>query len=210
MMRVRARFAHAGGLLAVVLAARAFAFGFADHPSKPVDLGGRWQLNTALSDDVHAQLAAHQAKLRALMEKARRRAPRQIGPSLYPSEEEVLGSGPIRMTAEPLLTVERYDRLRIDQTSERFAVEAENPAGHVDHQSYDPGEKSVVSFGAGVADRRAGWKGKTFVIDTRAPSSGARREESYALDAMDHLVVQTIISGRGPKLEIKQVYDRAR
>src|SRR5262249_36363217 len=149
-----ARRAGGVGVLALLLAARVFAFGFADHPSKPTDLGGQWQLNTALSDDVNKQLEAHQAKLRALMEKARRRAPRQIGPSLYPTEEEVMGSGPIRMTPEPLLTVERYDRLRINQSSERFAVEAQNPSGHIDHQSYDPGEKSVVSFGAGVADRR--------------------------------------------------------
>jgi len=29
------------------------------------------------------------------------------------------------------------------------------------------------------------------------------------LDPTNHLVVLTLISGRGPKLEVKQIYDRA-
>ena len=197
-----------GTLLLVGLATRAIAFGFAEQPSKPVALGGTWQLNGALSDDVHKAVAEHQQKLVAAMEKMRRRMPRQQEPSLYPTEEEAIGPGPSRMIREPMMSVESYEHLKIDQTPDHFVIDRESPSGHIDHQSYDPGESSVVSFGAGVADRRAGWKGKSFVIETRAVS-GVRRQETYQLDAMAHLVVQTVITGRGPKLEVKQVYDRA-
>jgi len=103
--------------------------------------------------------------------------------------------------------VERYDKLTIEQTAEHFVVQVENPSGHTERRSYDPGESSVVSFGPGVADRRAGWKGRSFVVETRA-LNGARRQEIYVLDAANHLVVLTVISGRVPKLEVKQVYDR--
>src|SRR4051812_32917988 len=101
-----ARAGAVAGVLALLVTMRALALGLSEQPSKPVDLGGHWQLNAPLSDDVHALVAAQQQKLRGQIEHARHRAERPQGFPLYPTEEEVLGSGPIRMTPEPLLTVE--------------------------------------------------------------------------------------------------------
>src|SRR5690348_5415264 len=76
-------------LLLFAASTQAGAFGFADKPSRPVDLGGSWQLNAPLSDDIPKRIAAYEDKVRAEIEKMRRRMPRQQGPSLYPTEDEV-------------------------------------------------------------------------------------------------------------------------
>ena len=196
--------------LSLLAGAAAMASGYAQQPSKPVELSGSWQLNGALSDDIQKLVEEQRAKLRKLREREseRRRPERDPEAGLYPSEEEVMGPVPTASLQRPELAVERYDRLTIEQTSEHFVVQVENPSGHIERSSYDPGAQSVVSFGPGVADRRAGWKGRSFVIETRA-LNGARRQEIYMLDGANHLIVRTVISGRGPKLEVKQVYDRA-
>jgi len=196
--------------LSLLVSTAALAFGYAQQPSKPVELGGSWQLNSALSDDIPKLLEEQRAKVRKLRERERERRRHERPPDagLYPSEEEVVGPIPTRSLQRPELSVERYDKLTIEQTAEHFVVLAEGPSGHVERRSYDPGESSVVSFGPGVADRRAGWKGRSFVVETRAVS-GARRQETYLVDSANHLIVLTVISGRDPKLEIKQVYDRA-
>jgi len=195
--------------LSLLAGAAAMASGYAQQPSKPVELSGNWQLNSALSDDIHKLIEEQRAKLRKLREREteRRRLERDPEAGLYPSEEEVLGPVPPPSLQRPELSVERYDKLTIEQTTEHFVVQVENPSGHTERSAYDPGERSVVSFGPGVADRRAGWKGRSFVVETRA-LNGARRQETYMLDAANHLVVLTVISGRGPKLEVKQIYDR--
>jgi hypothetical protein len=175
------------GLVLLVASSFAVARGFAEAPPQGVDLNGTWTLNTALSDDPRKILEAERAKMRG------RRA------ELPPFARRHDSGDEIEMPAT----------VTISHSPGRFLITSPAPSGEVQKSEYRAGSKSVVSVRGGVADRNVGWKGKTFIIATRAVE-GAHREDRYSLDKDGRLLVVTETREEGlPRREIKRLYDRA-
>jgi len=190
----------------------------AELPSKSVDLTGEWQLNKAQSDDVQKLL---QAQFKTMSEREDR-MPREMGPMRRPLEgmtrrtgEDELseeqrdpgGIRKIRKQREERFTsmVQAPERMQITVNGTRFIVKHEES-----RDEYRAGERSVVSFGRGVADRTAGWRGSVFIVATRGVEGGSK-EERYSLDPQGRLLLVTKLSGdRMPAVEIKRLYDRAK
>jgi hypothetical protein len=174
------------GLMLLIAGSLAVARGFAEAPPQGVDLNGTWTLNTALSDDPQKILEAERAKMRG------RRA--ELPPFAKRHE-----SGGIEMP----------ETLTISHGAGRFAITSPTPSGEMQKSEYRAGTKSVVSVRNGVADRNVGWKGKTFIISTRAVEGG-HREDRYSLDKDGRLLVVTETREEGmPRREIERLYDRA-
>jgi hypothetical protein len=175
------------GLMLLAASAIAAARGLAEAPPQGVDLNGTWILNTALSDDPKKILEAERTKMRG------RRAER------HPFAKPHDGSDEIEMPAT----------LTISHSAGSFAITAPTRSGEVQKSEYRAGTKSVVSVRNGVADRNVGWKGKTFIISTRAVE-GAHREDRYSLDEDGRLLVITETRAEGmPRRKIGRLYDRA-
>lgn len=175
------------GLVLLVASSLAVARGFAEAPPQGVDLNGTWTLNTALSDDPRKILEAERAKMRA------RRA------ELHPFAKPHDSGDEIEMPAT----------LTLSHSAGRFAITSSTRSGEVQKSEYRAGTKSVVSVRNGVADRNVGWKGKTFIISTRAVEGG-HREDRYSLDKDGRLLVVTETREEGiPRREIERLYDRA-
>ena len=190
----------------------------AELPSKTVDLTGEWQLNKAQSDDVQKLL---QAQFKTMSEREDR-MPREMGPMRRPLEGMTRRTGEdelseeqrdpggilkIRKQREERFTsmVQAPERMQITVNGTRFIVKHEES-----RDEYRAGERSVVSFGRGVADRTAGWRGSVFIVSTRGVEGGSK-EERYSLDPQGRLLLVTKLSGdRMPAVEIKRLYDRAK
>jgi hypothetical protein len=174
------------GLL-LVASSLAVARGFAEAPPQGVDLNGTWTLNTAQSDDPRKILEAERAKRRG------RRA--ELSPFAKPHDRGDEIDMPATVT--------------IAHSAGRFSISSPTPSGEMQKSEYRAGTKSVVSVRNGVADRNVGWKGKTFIISTRA-IDGAHREDRYSLDKEGRLLVVTETREEGmPRREIERLYDRA-
>ena len=184
----------------------AVARGLAAAPPQGIDLSGDWQFNAALSDDVDSIMAERRAKLRERFAQERLRHERNTSrdeddfynpPPFAPDQDFAqLFAVPVRMT--------------ISQAGNRFLVKNAAANGDVNTEQYEAGGKSVVSFGAGYADRITGWLGKAFVVSLRAAGQNERKEQRYSLDSKGRLVMVTAFSGGGlPKVEIKSVYEPA-
>jgi hypothetical protein len=188
--RIPAGRAFGVGLMLVAAASLAVARGLAEAPPKGVDLNGTWALNVALSDDPKKILEAERAKSRAP-----RGEPAWLKQRRMRNDE----SGGIDMPAQ----------VTIAHSAARFLISSPAPSGEVYKSEYRAGARSVVSVATGVADREVGWRGKSFVISTRAVE-GIRREDRYSLDKDGRLLVVTETRGADvPKREVKRVYDRA-
>jgi hypothetical protein len=174
------------GLVLLFASSLAVARGFADAPPQGVDLNGTWTLNIALSDDPRKIIEAERAKMRG------RRA--ELHPFARRHESEA---------------IEMLATLTLSHSAGRFVISSPTPSGEVQKSEYRAGTKSVVSVRNGVADRNVGWKGKTFIISTRAVE-GAHREDRYSLDKDGRLLVVTETREVGvPRREVKRFYDRA-
>jgi hypothetical protein len=197
------------GLALLAASSLVAARGLAAAAPKGVDLNGTWTLNVALSDDPKKILEAERAKMRGRREPltmltvvddpeagmrrgdASRPPPRQRKPRPDPSGE-----------------IEMPGQITIAHGTDRFAISSPEPSGQVRKAEYRAGAKSVVSVATGVADRQSGWKGKSFVISTRAVE-GVSREDRYSLDKAGRLLVVTETRGQDvPKREVNRVYDR--
>ncbi len=175
------------GLWLLAWSPLALARGLAEAPPPGVDLNGTWTLNIALSDDPRKILETERAKMRG------RRA--ELAPFANPHE-----SGD---------AIEMPATLTLSHEAGRFAITSPTPSGEVQKSEYRAGTTSVVSVRNGVADRNVGWKGKTFIISTRAVE-GAHREERYSLDKDGRLLVVTETREDGrPRRKIERLYDRA-
>jgi hypothetical protein len=76
---------------------------------------------------------------------------------------------------------------------------------------YTAGTSTTIPYGnETTAARSVGWRGPVFVVTTTV-GKGTSREEEFALDEEDHLIVTTATKGgRRGDVEIKRVYDRVR
>jgi hypothetical protein len=187
-------------------------------PSKNVDLTGDWKLNASLSDDVPKLLQSHFKTMSERMD----RMPSEMGPIRRPSEGMTRRTGDDVVTdAEPdpggirklrkqreerfTAMVEAPQRMEISLNGTRFIVKHDET-----RDEFRAGERSVVSFGRGVADRTAGWSGRQFIVSTRGLDGGSK-EERYSLDPEGRLLLVTKVTGdRMPTLEIKRIYERSR
>jgi hypothetical protein len=186
MLRRNISRAVVAGLM-LVASSLAVARGLEESPPPGVDLNGAWALNTALSDDPRKILEAERAKMRG------RRAESNPFAKRHDSGDEI----------------EMPATVTISHSPGRFAIMSPTPSGEVQKSEYRAGTKSVVSVPNGVADRNVGWKGKTFIISTRAVD-GAHREDRYSLDKDGRLLVVTETREEGmPRREIERLYDRA-
>jgi len=74
---------------------------------------------------------------------------------------------------------------------------------------YVYGQKSIVSMLSGAADRRTGWKGNIFIVESQSPDGpGVLQTYQLSPDGRE-LITSTKFSGRGPELTIKRVYNRS-
>lgn len=197
------------------LGAAGCATRLAAQAPKDVDLSGHWVLNESLSDDPGK-----------LLEKRRERMPGDgthqgppgggAGPAggrgPMGGGGPMGGNGPKRggmpgggMPGGSMPAMARLPdaprEMNIRQSAEAMDIETEGSSTR-----YIFGQKSVVSVPDGVADRTVGWKGKAFVLETKAPE-GPHSTRRYALDPGGRLIVTTEVSGRGPSLKMKEVYE---
>jgi hypothetical protein len=180
----------------------ATARGLAETPPKGVDLNGTWTLNVASSDDPKKILEAERAKRRG-----RREPMTMLDAVSGPDGGATRGTTRQRMV-RPGDEIEMPLHITIAHTGDRFTISTPAPSGEVRKSDYRAGSKSVVSVATGVADRQAGWKGKSFIISTRAVE-GVNREDRYSLDKDGRLLVVTETRGEDvPKREIRRIYDR--
>ena len=71
------------------------------------------------------------------------------------------------------------------------------------------GEKVVTSFGSGVAERAAGWKGELFFVTLKVEDGPTITRSYQVVDGGHQLIVETTAGGeRGPERKFRSVYER--
>jgi hypothetical protein len=198
-----------------------------EEPPANYSIAGLWELNTALSTDADKALAGVQPKPRG--ERGGKGAPssapapevindpttdlppidisnggRGRGFQGYDAERErMLYRPPLDFQTNALMGGQ-WLKIQQSDTEVRIGNAAMS-------RSFTPGQKSVVSVTSGVADQRAGWSGRSFVVYVE-PQVGPRVEETYSLTADGRqLVVKINISseGRNNALKVTRTYDRS-
>lgn len=192
------------GAVAVFVVGCAGARGLAPLPEKAVNLSGEWRLNAALSDDARKILGDAQARVQEQFQRrqeAYRRSEQLDRDPQGDYETRALERGPYRDFGP---VIEAPEEISLTQNGGDLAIMSDDS-----ETRFQAGRQSVVSFGQGVADRRSGWSGQTFVVATRAVD-GQAKEERFSLGKDGRLVVTLQMGGGGlPKVLIKRVYDRA-
>lgn len=209
-------------LACAVIITTAHARDPAAQPAEPVALAGSWVLNASLSDDPQAALDEFDRGTRRDRERDGARAVQAPPITGEAGRDEsslpVIPDEPTRDAAEDPPPPPR----RINDAEAEFllligtprAVEISLADGVVRLDSddrrreYRSGGTSVVSFGRGVAERKAGWRGSSFVVQLRAVD-GPRIDDRLSLDEAGRLVWTTEARGAGyPRIEVERVYDR--
>jgi hypothetical protein len=197
-------FSLALGAFATLCVACALARGLAPLPEKAVNLTGEWHLNATLSDDARKKLDEAQSRVKQQFQRrqeAYRRSEQLDRDPQGDYETRALERGPYRDFGP---VVDGPMQFTMTQNGGNLTIMSDDSENR-----FEAGRQSVVSFGQGVADRRVGWTGQTFVIATRAVD-GQAKEERYSLDKDGRLVVTVQMGGGGlPKVLIRRVYDRA-
>lgn len=196
-----------------------------------VRLAGDWKLDAARSDDLGKaveQLRAEARKQRRRMDTGQpqdasgiaagsagghrrtRRGGQDAQPGGEQSEDELapggdeMGAGLPRFSTvdELMSTVPRGDYLRISVSAGAFTVTSGDSS-----DQYTPGLESEISAEQGDAEQTSGWKGESYVIDTK-PQWGAEIIQSYALSKEGRLTMTVRLTGRKTNFTFTRVYDR--
>jgi hypothetical protein len=184
--------------------AGAGARGLAQEPPKGLDLSGDWQFNAALSTDVNTLMAERRTRLQQHFERERLQQRRRAS-----SDDMLYDRQPIAPDKDFAYPLAMTVHMTILQANGQLRVTRTLVNGDRTTDQYQAGDRSVASFGTGVADRFTGWRGRLFVVSLRAADDDARKEERYSLTPDGRLVVVTLLSGGGlPQAEVKSVYDR--
>ena len=197
------------------------AFALADYaaaPKKPIDLTGYWVLNTAVSDDPEALLAAKQAKEWERFDRMRRREeesrpsnmPPPIDVDAPPPEAAGRRRGPRPWQKQQQENLRRMlgvsPTLEIKQLdSKRFEV-----LSAVESRRVEAGSHTQVSMPQGqLADSRVGWDGEWFVIERRV-RRGPRALEKFRLTKTGQLEYLMNWSGDSELagIKVRRLYDR--
>ena len=154
---------------AILCVGCAGARSLAEAPAKPVNLSGEWRLNAALSDDARRILEEAQSRVREQFKRRQEEYRRSEQLDRDPQgdyETRALERGPYRDFGP---AVEIPAQITLSQNGGDLTIMSDDS-----ETRFQAGRQSVVSFGQGVADRRVGWSGQTFIVSTRAVDGQAR------------------------------------
>lgn len=195
-----------GTILAAAALLAGCVFGNLSEDAPPgYSLSGTWKLNPAQSTDTRQALNN--------LQKARTRAQREAENQAFGPQPGTRAGDvqlpPLDRPAPPDVSFQTTalragEWLKTEQHGEEFTVSN----GDISH-SYVAGQKSVVSVSSGVADQKAGWKGKEFRIEIR-PQVGPSIRESYRLSDDGKQLIETVDvarEGRIPAIHVVRVYD---
>jgi hypothetical protein len=200
------------------------------EPPPGVRLAGDWKLDSARSDDLGKavqQLRGQAEKARRSMREreaggsfgdtpGRRRGRGSTEPGGQESGEGESGAGPegggpavgmgpmLRLSPvdELMANVPQGDYLRIGVSASAFTV----TSGDSSNQ-YAPGQLSDISAQQGDAQQISGWKGASYLIDTK-PQWGPEIIQTYALTQDDRLTMTLRLTGDDIKFTYTRIYDR--
>lgn len=217
-------------LLAILLmvGSGAVCAAFTAISPRSADLSGRWQVNTALSDDAEQLLQKRLEEDRQQRAKLMRRMRNEGAIFLPPDpdddspnapdapEAQPSGPGPQQMAQRQERFRRRDDELRkmlgISPTLEiKQSGTTLDMRSQVDVRRFEAGSRSQVSMPQGeLADSQVGWDGEWFTIERKA-RGGPRVVEKYRwLKKTDQLESLLAWSGESPLAGIKvhRIYDR--
>jgi len=156
-------------------------------PSRPVDLSGTWQLNTALSDDAEHMLDERQREEWERYMRWRRQQERAYPPGV-PPPIDVEGPGtPREPSASRRASMKRRDENlhKMLAISDTLTIRQDGATldivSAVESRRVVAGSRTQVSLPEGeLADSKVGWDGQWFVID-RNVRRGPHVVERYRL-----------------------------
>jgi hypothetical protein len=203
----------------LALLAAPLALALKDTSKAGIDIGGRWNINYTLSDDVEAILAKREQEMMDEMRRLQKK--RQSRNPLEQLDNEDDDARP------PLFDPNRSrDRRNTREAEQRHmlgvtkVLEITQPPGGAtvsirsddDARKFDSGSRIQVSMPEGqLADLDAGWDGEWFVIDRRV-KGGPRCIEKYRrLKQTDQLETLIHWYGDGPLegVKVHRIFDRA-
>ncbi|HEY4367948.1 MAG TPA: hypothetical protein VGN07_12005 [Steroidobacteraceae bacterium] len=173
--------------------------GLRARPANGVQLSGAWQLNESLSDD---PAAMSNSRSRSSYGGGMRRMGGGMGGGMGHGGGRMAG-GAGRSTSS--IARERPQTLSIDQSATQLKLVADGSS-----TDFVYGEKVVTSFGGTVADGTSGWKDDRFVVTLKVENGPTITRNYEAVDNGHQLIVETIMSGRGPKRTFRSVYEPAK
>ena len=200
------------------------ASAYSESPKRPVELEGRWVLNSALSEDAEQMLME---RLRKQREADRKRLERWLG-KRDPSTGRAIppvGEEGVEVPAATRAARERMMRrrareedlfkrmlnitktLHIEQEGRRIEI-----TSAVESRRFDAGTESQISMPEGqVADLETGWDGEWFVVHRRARGGPRAIEKFRVLKKTGQLEYQMAWSGETELagMRIRRIFDRS-
>ena len=166
-----------------------------------VELGGEWQIDLALSDFPQEAVPVQSAVTGAAATpgtgqsggRSGRGGRRGMGGGLPPGG----AAGGAGRGGSPEHHFAMPPHLSIIQTAGGLTVNITMPDGKHTTNSYNAGEKSIVSTTRGAANRTLGWDGDDFLIRTQVGDKGPRSDVRYSLDRDGTLSVTSTITHSG-------------
>lgn len=199
------------------------ASAYSESPKRPVELQGRWVLNSAQSDDAEQMLMERLQKQR---EADRKRLERWLG-KREPSGSRAIppvGEEGVEVPAATRAARERMMRrrareedlfkrmlnvtktLNIRQDGRRIEIDSA-----VESRRFDAGTESQVSMPEGqIADLETGWDGEWFVVHRRSRSGPRAIEKFRVLKKTGQLEYYMAWSGETELsgMRIRRIFDR--
>jgi len=198
-------------LFALLTLSCAYGASHAYEASAPldVDLSGRWNLNTTLSDDANALLLQRLEKQFQLERRRRAREEADSGDQT-PLPESIPAPKASRVLAQLREVLGLSPTLEIRQADggSKLAIDSE-----VSQRRFTAGSRSLVSMPEGeLADSQVGWAGEWFVIE-RKVRRGPRVIERYRLLKKTGQLQASIAWSGGSEeilagIKLNQVFDR--
>jgi hypothetical protein len=196
-----------------------------------MDLGGRWELDAAQSDDTaHARAAWQRALPRARARPARdERHDQRPGDAATPrSSDDAAGTPPASSRAagleqDPERPANQRGELPVTAPLGAFLDAITNPpvieirvnGTDLDVPRADgtvsctPGDVVAVMDRHGASERRCGWRGGALTV-TQEVRRGPRRDDRYELDTDGSLTWSTTVSAKeSPPLVVRRRYHRS-
>lgn len=217
-------------VLGLVMFAHAALAAFTATSPRGADLSGRWQVNTALSDDAEQLLQKRLEEDRQQRAKLMRRMLKEGAIFIPPDPDDDSPNAPDAPEARPSgpgpqQTAQRQERFRRrdDELRKMLGISPTleikqsgttlDMRSQVDVRRFEAGSRSQVSMPQGeLADSQVGWDGEWFTIERKA-RGGPRVVEKYRwLKKTDQLESLLAWSGESPLagIKVRRIYDRDR
>jgi len=203
----------------LALLAAPLAFALKENSKAGVEIGGRWNINYTLSDDVEAILAKREQEVMDEIRKMQKRRQSRNPLEQLDNEDDDARPPPFDPNRSRTRRLEREaDQrrmlgvtkvLEINQPANGATVEIRSDA---ESRKFESGSRIQVSMPEGqLADLDAGWDGEWYVIDRRV-KGGPRCIEKYRrLKKTDQLETLVHWYGDGPLegVKVHRIFDRA-